>query len=106
MTPQLMIQPSSLMASGVRMKEFGGIYLFRFTDELQKRFETLLDKKKENQLSSEESAEYAGIAELQRIFTLINAQLAAQSKWCPIQPDSSLGSEPASSANTATPPNT
>jgi len=101
-----MIQPSSLMASGVRMKEFGGIYLFRFTDELQKRFETLLDKKKENQLSSEESAEYAGIAELQRIFTLINAQLAAQSKWCPIQPDSSLGSEPASSANTATPPNT
>ena len=26
-----------------------------------------------------------GISELLRIFTLINAQLAAQAKWCPMQ---------------------
>ena len=90
MTPQLMIQPSSLMTSGVRMREFGGIYLFRFTDELQKRSETLLDKKKENQLSLEESAEYAGIVELQRIFTHINAQLVAQKNDFSVQPDPSL----------------
>ena len=32
-------------------------------------------------LTLEEEAEYTGISELQRIFTLINAQLAAKSKW-------------------------
>lgn len=87
MTPQLMVQPSTLMASGIQMREFGDVYLFQFSDELQSRFEVLLDKKKLRQLSSEETAEYAGITELQRIFTLINAQLAAKSRWCPIQPD-------------------
>lgn len=105
MTPQLMVQPSALMTSGVQIREFGDVYLFRFSDELQSRFETLLDKKKTDMLSSEEDAEYAGITELQRIFTLINAQLAAKSKWCPTQPDSQSGSEPNSVANTATPPN-
>jgi hypothetical protein len=38
MTPQLMVQPS-----GIRMSEFGNIYLFRFTEQLQSRFEELLD---------------------------------------------------------------
>lgn len=84
MTPQLMVQPSSLMASRVQMREFGGVYLFRFSDELQSRFEALLDRQKSTALTDEERAEYAGITELQRIFTLINAQLAAQSKWCPV----------------------
>ncbi|MEQ9549376.1 MAG: hypothetical protein RIM23_07135 [Coleofasciculus sp. G3-WIS-01] len=76
MTPQLMIQPSALMSSGIKMSEFGNIYLFRFNDELQSRFEELLEKRKTNQLTPTEEAEYAGISELQRIFTLINAQLA------------------------------
>ena len=83
MTTQLMVQPSSLISSGIRMSGFGDIYLFKFTDELQSRFEELLDKKKANGLTAEEEAEYLGISELQRIFTLINAQLAAKSKWCP-----------------------
>ena len=87
MTLQLMLQPSYLMASGVQMREFGGIYLFRFSDELQSRFEALLDRQKSTALSAEERAKYAGITELQRIFTLNNAQLAAQSKWCPMQSD-------------------
>ncbi|WGV28982.1 hypothetical protein [Halotia branconii] len=39
MTTQLMVQPSSLISSGIRMSEFGDIYLFKFTDELQSRFE-------------------------------------------------------------------
>ena len=65
----------------MKMSEFGNIYLFRFTDELQSRFEELLDKKKADTLTLEEEAEYTGISELQRIFTLINAQLAAKSKW-------------------------
>ncbi|MCA2703104.1 MAG: hypothetical protein IM500_22650 [Microcystis sp. M179S2] len=41
MTPQLMIQPSSLMREGVELREFGNIYLFRFTSELQSRCEQL-----------------------------------------------------------------
>ncbi|MEH1848466.1 MAG: hypothetical protein V7L25_26670 [Nostoc sp.] len=83
MTTQLMVQPSSLISSGIRMSEFGDIYLFKFTDELQSRFEELLQKKKANALTPEEEAEYVGISELERIFTLINAQLTAKSKWCP-----------------------
>ncbi|MBD2386813.1 hypothetical protein [Cylindrospermum sp. FACHB-282] len=83
MTTQLMVQPSSLISSGIRMSEFGNIYLFKFTEELQSRFEELLEKKKTNTLTPEEEAEYVGISELERIFTLINAQLAAKSKWCP-----------------------
>jgi hypothetical protein len=42
-------------------------------------------KKKANSLTVEEEAEYAGICDLERIFTLINAQLAAKSQWCPLQ---------------------
>jgi len=87
MTTQLMVQPSSLISAGMKMSEFGNIYLFKFTDELQSRFEELLDKKKADTLTLEEEAEYTGISELQRIFTLINAQLAAKSKWCPNQLD-------------------
>jgi hypothetical protein len=87
MTTQLMVQPSSLISSGMKMSEFGNIYLFRFTEELQVRFEELLTKKKADSLTPEEDAEYVGISELQRIFTLINAQLAAKSKWCPNQLD-------------------
>jgi hypothetical protein len=83
MTTQLMVQPSSLISSGMKMSEFGDIYLFRFTDELQARFEELLEKKKTDILTPDEEAEYVGISELQQIFTLINAQLAAKSKWCP-----------------------
>ena len=83
MTTQLMVQPSSLISSGIRMSEFGDLYLFKFTTELQSRFEVLLEKKKADALTPEEEAEYVGISELERIFTLINAQLAAKSKWCP-----------------------
>jgi len=85
MTAQMMVQPSSLISSGIKMSEFGDIYLFKFTDELQSRFEELLEKKKADAFTPEEEAEYIGISELERIFTLINAQLAAKSKWCPNQ---------------------
>lgn len=60
MTPQLMVQPSVLMTSGIGISEFGNIYLFRFTSELQFRFEELLEKKKTDRLTPEEEAEYAG----------------------------------------------
>lgn len=86
MTPQLMVQPSALMSSGIRMSEFGNIYLFRFTDELQSRFEELLEKKKADILTTEEEAEYAGISELERILPqlTLNLQLKANG----VQPNS------------------
>jgi len=73
---QLMVQPSHFMSSGIKLNKSGDLYLFRFTDELQNRLENLLEKKKADVLTEEEQTELAGISELSRIFTLINAQLA------------------------------
>jgi hypothetical protein len=53
------------------------VSLFRFTDELQTRLETLLEKQKTDSLSDAEAADWAGITDLSRTFTFINAQLAA-----------------------------
>lgn len=80
-----MVQPSSFIRAGVRMSQLGEVYIFKFTSELQVRFEELLTKNKLQALTQEERAELDGISELLRIFTLINAQLAAQAKWCPMQ---------------------
>lgn len=88
------------------MSAFGDIYLFKFTSELQSRLEELLEKKKANLLTPEEEAEYAGISELERIFTLINAQLASKSKWCPTKLEDLYDNEPDTSVNTVTPQNT
>nr|WP_071191640.1 hypothetical protein [Trichormus sp. NMC-1] len=52
--------------------------LFKFNDELQKRMEELLDRKKADLLTSEEVIELEAIGELDRIFTHINAMLVAQ----------------------------
>ncbi|OKH53706.1 hypothetical protein NIES2101_09615 [Calothrix sp. HK-06] len=79
-----MIQPSSFMGSGVQMSQFGDAYIFKFTENLQARFEVLLNKNKLDVLTQEERAEFDGISELSRILTLINAQLAAQANWCPL----------------------
>jgi hypothetical protein len=106
MTPQLMVQPSSFIRSGVQMSQLGEVHIFKFTDELQARFEELLSKNKQDALTPDERAELDGISELSRIFTLINAQLAAQAKWCPRQLENLSDNEPNSSASTVTPPNT
>ncbi|MBW4625029.1 MAG: hypothetical protein KME49_05850 [Brasilonema octagenarum HA4186-MV1] len=106
MTTQLMVQPSSFIRSGVRMSQLGEVYIFKFTHELQARFEELLNKNKQDALSQAERAELDGISELSRIFTLINAQLAAQAKWCPRQLEDLSDNELDSSASTAIPPNT
>jgi hypothetical protein len=90
------------MISGLEMKEFGDVYLFKFTEPLQSRFEELLAKKKENCLSSQEEAEYRGISELERIFTLINPQIATKSRWCPSRLEDLSDNEPDIFVNTAT----
>ncbi len=87
MVAQFMVQPSALMRSGITMNQMGEVYLFKFNDELQSRFEDLQQQKKQQNLTPDEQAELAGISDLSRIFTLINAQLAVQAKWCPTQPE-------------------
>jgi hypothetical protein len=86
MIVESMIKPSSLLPEGMQLSEFGNIHLFRFTDRLQDRLETLLEKSKAGTLTSEEATEWAGITELSQIFTFINAELATKAQWCPIQP--------------------
>jgi hypothetical protein len=103
MTPQLMVQPSSFMPSGVVMSQLGDVYIFKFTDELQSRLEDLLNKNKLDNLTQEERAELDGISELSRIFILINAQIAAQAKWCPRKLEDLSDNVPNFSASTATP---
>ncbi len=43
---QLMVQPSHFMSYGIVLSQFSDLYLFRFTDELQNRFEKLLERTK------------------------------------------------------------
>ena len=88
------------------MSQLGEVYIFKFTSELQARFEELLSKNKLQALTQEERAELDGISELSRIFTLINAQLAAQAKWCPTQLENLFDNELDTFLNIATFPNT
>lgn len=74
-----MVQPSSWIESGIRIHRTRGLNLFKFTDELQARLETLIERQKADALSPEDKAELAGIAELDRIFTLMNARIIAES---------------------------
>ncbi|MEG4290833.1 hypothetical protein Q5692_20115 [Microcoleus sp. C2C3] len=52
--------------------------LFKFSESRQQRMENLLEKKKADKLMAEEAAELDAIGELDRIFTHINAMMAAQ----------------------------
>ena len=49
--------------------------MFKFTDAAQERLEDLLARRKDMGLTAEEQAELDALAELDRIFTYINAQL-------------------------------
>ena len=70
-------QPSSLIHE-IRLEQVGTWYLFKFSETLQMRMESLLDRKKADQLTLEEISELDAISELDRIFTHMNAMLAAQ----------------------------
>ena len=50
--------------------------MFKFTAAAQARLDDLLTRRKETGLSTDEQAELEVLAELDRIFTYINAQLA------------------------------
>ncbi|HEY9849080.1 MAG TPA: hypothetical protein V6D28_06460 [Leptolyngbyaceae cyanobacterium] len=70
-------KPSSLIHE-IQIEKVGDWTLFKFSESLQLRMENLLEKKKADQLTAEEVAELDTIGELDRIFTHINAMLAAQ----------------------------
>lgn len=79
MNAQLMIQPSSFIDAGIQIKSVRGLFLFKFSEGLQERLESLNEKQRESQLSSDEAVELTGILELDRIFTLLNAKIIAES---------------------------
>ncbi|MEG4838868.1 hypothetical protein QUB75_15015 [Microcoleus sp. K1-B6] len=70
-------KPSSLIHE-ICIKKVERWKLLKFSESLQQRREQLLEKKKADQLMAEEVAELDAIGELDRIFTHINAMMAAQ----------------------------
>lgn len=70
-------KPSSLIHE-IQLQKVGNWNLFKFSESLQLRMESLLEKKKADQITPDEISELEAIAELDRIFTRINAMLAAQ----------------------------
>jgi hypothetical protein len=79
MITQTMVQPSFWIEVGIQIQQVRGLNLFKFTEDLQSRLEVLIDRQKANLLTPEETAELAGITELDRIFTLMNARIIAES---------------------------
>jgi hypothetical protein len=79
MVTELMVQPSSWVETGITIETVRGLKLFKFTEELQERFEELIELYKQDQLTSEQEAELKGLTELDRIFTLLNARTIADS---------------------------
>lgn len=79
MNAQLMIQPSFFIDAGIQIKPVRGLFLFKFSEDLQERLESLNQKQRESQLTTDEAVELTGILELDRIFTLLNAKIIAES---------------------------
>ncbi|MBC1235608.1 hypothetical protein [Nostoc sp. 2RC] len=76
---QVVIKPSSLLTTGIRVEKVNNLNLFKFTEELGSRLQELLDKKKADSLTSEEAIELEAIGELDTIFSYINATIASES---------------------------
>lgn len=73
-----MISKPSALIHEIQLEQIGNASLFRFSDSLQTKMELLLEKKKGDQLSTDEILELDAIGELDRIFTHLNAMLLAQ----------------------------
>ena len=79
MITQVMVQPSFWVESGITLRKVRDVYLFKFTDALQSRLDDLSERQKSDTLLAGEAAELAGLLELDRIFTLLNARIIAAS---------------------------
>ncbi len=73
-----LIKPSTMLPEGLCIQQVNNFTLFKFTDQLGERMQELLDKKKVDALTPEESLELEAIGELDTIFSYINAVMAAQ----------------------------
>jgi len=62
----------------IQLERVGEWNLSKFSEPLQAQMESLLEKRKADQITIDEIAELEAIGELDRIFTHINAMLAAQ----------------------------
>lgn len=71
----VIVKPSSLL-SNIQIEKLDN--LFKFDDKLQARMEELLERKKTDLLTTQETIELEEIGELDRILTHINAMLVAQ----------------------------
>lgn len=78
MVAEFMVQPSTWIERGITTQLVRGLRLFKFTEELQTRFEELIELHKNQQLGEEQEAELKGLQELDRIFTLLNARSIAE----------------------------
>jgi hypothetical protein len=74
---QVAIKPSSLLVNGIRVERIHNLNLFKFTPELGDLLTELLDKKKADTLTLEESAELDAIGELDTIVSYIKAIIAS-----------------------------
>lgn len=74
----VLLKPSTLIPKGVRVEQIDRLTLFKFTAELGDRMQTLLDRKKADLLTPEETIELEAIGELDDIFSYINAAIAAK----------------------------
>jgi hypothetical protein len=79
MITQVMVQPSSWIESGIKLSKVRDLNLFKFADGLQARLDELSERNKSDELTDAEVAELTGILELDRIFTLLNAKIIADS---------------------------
>jgi hypothetical protein len=69
------LRPYSLFPEHVQIDRRAKLALFKFTPVAQKRLEDLLTRKKDLGLTSDEQAALDALAELDRIFTYVNAEL-------------------------------
>ncbi|MBW4621148.1 MAG: hypothetical protein KME17_17540 [Cyanosarcina radialis HA8281-LM2] len=72
----VLLKPSTLIPKGMRVEQIDRLSLFKSTDELGDRMQTLLDRKKADILTPEEIIELEAIGELDEIFSYINAAIA------------------------------
>lgn len=74
---QVLINPPNLIETGITVETQNNLRFFKFTEPLQTRLETLLDKNATATLTEDEQTELDAIGELDRLFTYLNSLLIA-----------------------------
>jgi len=79
MMTQTMVKLSSWISTGIITAKVCDRYLFKFSQSLQDRLDDLNERLKTVGLNDQGKAKLAGILELDRIFTLLNAKIISES---------------------------